>query len=86
MSTSVTQIKVSLPDPLYDYLNSKAGKFGLTLSSYVKNLIIDDVKDMDMPVFKMSEKTEEVASQALNDHARGKTYQIYNVDKFLDSL
>ncbi len=79
MSTSVTQIKISLPDPLYDYLSSKAGKFGLTLSSYVKNLIIDDVKDMDYPVYQASNKIEESYKKALQE--RNRATEISDVDK-----
>ena len=59
ISTSA-QIKVTLPQELYTYLKSKADKFGLTMSSYIKNLIIDDVKDIDVPTFKMNREREKV--------------------------
>jgi len=84
MSTSVTQIKVSLPGPLYDYLNSKAGKFGLTLSSYVKNLIIDDVKDMDYPAYQASDKIEESYKKALQE--RNQATEISDVDEYFNTL
>ena len=86
MAANVTQIKVTLPNPLLDYLASKAGKFGLTLSSYVKNLIINDVKDMDLPEHQMSEKTEAVLRQAMRDYKQGRAKTIEDVDEFLDSL
>ena len=41
-------------------MKSKAQKYGLPLASYVKNLVINDVKDVDIPVFKMSAKREKV--------------------------
>ncbi len=84
MSASVTQIKISLPDPLYDYLSSKAGKFGLTLSSYVKNLIIDDVKDMDYPVYQASDKIEESYKKALQE--RNQATEISDVDEYFKTL
>lgn len=84
MSTAVTQIKISLPDPLYDYLSSKAGKFGLTLSSYVKNLIIDDVKNMDYPVYQASNKTEESYKKALQE--RNQATEVNDVDKYFKTL
>ncbi len=84
MSTNVTQVKVSLPDPLYDYLQSKAGKFGLTLSSYIKNLIIDDVKDMDYPVYQASAKTEESYKKALLE--RDRATEIKDVDEYFKTL
>jgi hypothetical protein len=84
MSTNVTQIKISLPDPLFDYLSSKAGKFGLTLSSYVKNLIINDVKDMDYPVYQASSKTEESYRDALRE--RDRAVEVTDVDEYFKTL
>lgn len=85
-TTPVSQIKITIPEQLYAYLKSKADKFGLTLSAYVKNLIIDDVKDMDMPIFKMSKKREKIALRALDDYRKGKTKKIDNIDEYLNSL
>ncbi len=81
-----TQVKVTLPNELYLHLKSKAEKLGLTLASYIKNLVIDDVKDINIPVFQMSEKTEKIALKALKDHEKGKTHLITDIDKYLDSL
>ena len=80
------QIKVTLPDQLYLYLRSKADKFGLTMSSYVRNLIIDDVKDVDVPVFRMSTKREKIALRATGDYKEGKTRQINDISEYLNSL
>ena len=85
-TTSVSQIKITIPEQLYAYLKSKADKFGLTLSAYVKNLIIDDVKDMDMPTFKMTKEREKITLQALGDYKKGKTKKIDNIDEYLNSL
>ncbi len=68
-----TQIKVTLPDELYLYVKSKAEKFGLNLAAYIRHLVIDDVKSIDIPEFKMSEETEKVALKALEDYKGGKT-------------
>ncbi|MEK7458277.1 MAG: hypothetical protein AAB612_02220 [Patescibacteria group bacterium] len=84
MSAHVTQIKVSLPDPLYDYLHSKAGKFGLTLSSYVKNLIIDDVKDIDYPIYQASNKIEKSYKKALQE--RNQATEVGDVDEYFETL
>lgn len=86
MATNTTQIKVTLPDPLLSYLASKAGKFGLTLSAYVKHLIVNDVKDMDYPIFQMSQKTEEVTLKAMREDRQGKTKTMGNVDDFINNL
>lgn len=84
MSTSISQIKISIPDPLYDYINSKADKFGLTLSSYIKNLIINDVKDMECPIFQASNKVEQSYRQALNE--RDQAIEVNDVDEFFKTL
>ena len=86
MQNNTVQLRVTLPAELQAYLQAKANKFGLNMSAYVKNLIINDVKDVDMPVFKMSKQTEEVALQALKEHNEQKTHPINDVDEFLDNL
>ena len=80
------QIKVTLPEQLHIYLRSKADKFGLTLSAYVRNLIIDDVKDVDVPVFRMSAKREKIALDAVDDYKKGKTREINDISEYLNSL
>ena len=75
-----TQIKITLPGELYLHLKSKAEKFDLSLASYVRHLVINDVKDIDIPVFKMSEKTEKVALKALGDHKKGRTRMWNDID------
>lgn len=83
-NNSTSQIKISLPNPLYDYLSSKAGKFGLTLSSYVKNLIINDVKDIDFPTFQASAKIEQSYKDALNK--RDQATEISDLDTYFKNL
>jgi len=77
-----TQIKVTIPEELYFFLKSKADRLGLNTSSYLKHLIIDDVKDLDIPTFKMSEKTEKKGIKALEDYKAGKTKEIKDIDAF----
>jgi len=84
--TTSNQIKVTLPQELYAYLKSKADKFGLTMSSYIKNLIINDVKDVNIPTFKMSEKREKIALDALKKYKKGKTRKIDDIDEYLSGL
>ncbi len=80
------QIKVTLPDELYLHLRSKAEKFGLNLSSYIRHLVINDVKDVNIPVFKMSTKTEKKGLQALKEYQEGKTTKVDNIDEYFDNL
>ncbi|MEN8253669.1 MAG: hypothetical protein ABFQ62_04830 [Patescibacteria group bacterium] len=84
MSTQTVQLKVTLPIQLQAYLRSKSDKFGLTMSSYVKNLIIDDVKDVEYPVFQASKKTEEAYKKAIKE--RDQAIEVKNIDEFFASL
>jgi antitoxin component of RelBE/YafQ-DinJ toxin-antitoxin module len=84
--TPSAQIKITLPVELQQFAQSKASKFGLSLSTYIKHLVLEDVKDMEVPTFPMSQKTEQTALQALKEHEEKKTHIINNVDEFLDTL
>lgn len=84
MDNTKTQVKVSLPGPLYDYASSKAGKFGITLSSYIKNLILNDVKDMEYPIYQASRKTEASYQKALQE--RDQAAEVKDIDAFFDAL
>jgi len=77
------QLKVTLPAALYDYLESRAQRFGLAMATYVKHLVIKDVEDMDLPTYKMSSKTEAVALKALKDYRAGKLKRLKSIDDLL---
>lgn len=84
MDTSGTQVNIFLPGPLYAYASSKAGKFGLTLSSYVKNLILNDVKDRDYLVYQASKKAEESYQKAVQE--KKEATDVKNINAFFDAL
>ena len=54
---SPIQLKVNLSEELQDLLRSKASKFGLPLTQYVKHVLIKDVEDEEYPIFKASSET-----------------------------
>lgn len=84
MTTPQAQIKINLPLPLKEFLESKAGKFGMPIAGYVKHLIVKDVADMDYPVFQASERTEKIYQQAMKD--RDKAIKVDNLDEFFKNL
>jgi len=81
-----TQLKVTIPLQLYDYVQAKTQRFGLTMSAYLKHLILEDVKDMEIPEFTMSKSTEETALKALKEFRSGKTKTARSVDDLMNSL
>lgn len=84
--SQATQIKVTLPNELYLHLKSKAEKLGLNLASYIKHLVINDVKDIAVPTFRMSEGREKIALKAINDYKAGKTKALRDIESYLESL
>ena len=87
MATS--QLRITIPTQIQDLLYSKSDRYGLSMSTYVKNLIINDVKDESIPTFKMNPKLEKIAVQALKDYKEGKIHSIKNlndIDDYLDSV
>ena len=58
----------------------------VTISAYLKHLILEDVKDMEIPEFTMSKSTEETALKALKEFRSGKTKTARSVDDLMDSL
>jgi hypothetical protein len=84
MQTQTTQIRVTLPVQLQGYLQTKADKFGLGLSAYIKNLIINDVKDVEYPIFEASEQVEKSYKKSLQE--RDQAVEVGDVDDFLNNL
>lgn len=66
MNTPI-QLKINLTPELQDLLQSKASKFGVPLTQYVKHVLMKDVEDEDYPIYRASEATEKAAQQALDD-------------------
>lgn len=84
MLTQYTQIKINLPLTLMDYVKSKAAKFDIPITSYVKHLLIKDMEDMEYPVFKMSERSKEKLERALKE--KHKAVNVVNVSDFFEKL
>ncbi|OGD70435.1 hypothetical protein A3A84_03755 [Candidatus Collierbacteria bacterium RIFCSPLOWO2_01_FULL_50_23] len=82
--TDSTQIKVNLSPELKDFLASKSDRYGLTLSAYVKHLILKDVSDIAYPTFKASKQVEENYQEAIRD--KDESVAIDNIDEFFEKL
>ena len=86
MNTQQAQIEINIPLTMKDYLESKANKFGMPVAGYIKNLILNDIKDMDYPTYQASKSTEEAHEKALQEYDAGKTIKVNDIDKFFDEL
>lgn len=86
MQTQTTQIRVTLPVKLQGYLQTKANKYGLSLSAYIRNLVINDVQDVDYPVFEMSNKSANDLKEAVEAEKAGELIHTNDVGAFLKDL
>lgn len=87
MVTEQTQIKITLPLALKEFLQSKASKLGLPIASYVRHLIVRDVEDMGYPEFELSERSEKALQKALKEKDKAITFKnVEELDKYLKSL
>lgn len=64
-TSSQVQLKISLSEQLNDLLRSKADRFGLPVTQFVKHLILKEVENEDYPVFQASEQVEKNTQEAL---------------------
>lgn len=86
IQSSQIQLKISLSGQLNDLLESKAAQLGVPVTQFVKHLILKEVENEEYPTFKMSERTERRARQALKDYEEGKAVIVDDVDKFFKEL
>lgn len=89
MVTPQTQIKLNLSATLKDFLESKARRFGIPMSDYLKHLILRDIEGEEYPVFEASEATIKASKEALKDLKIGKSISINtqeDLKKFFKSL
>lgn len=84
MITQQVQIKLNLPLALKEFLESKAQKFDMPVAGYVKHLILNDVSDMDFPIFQMSTDSEEKAKKALAE--KKSAVKVTHVSEYFKNL
>jgi len=76
------QIKVSVSPELKSLVKSRAQNIGVPITQYVKNLIINDVKES--PLFQVSDESEKRIGQSLKDLAEGR-YTVIRSDEELEA-
>lgn len=86
MQTQTTQIRVTLPVQLQGYLRTKASKYGLGLSAYIRNLVINDIKDVQYPVFEMSDQSINDLQDAAAAEKSGELIATSDVNQLLQDL
>lgn len=84
MNDLQVQLKISLSEQLNDLLKSKAIRFGVPLTQFVKHLILKEVEKEDYPTFEASRRTTQKAKKALAEE--DKAIVIDNIHKYFKKL
>lgn len=64
------QLKISLSEQLNELLQSRAARFGLPITQFVKHLIIKEVENEQYPTFQASEWLEKKTEKALKEYGK----------------
>lgn len=81
---STAQIKLNLPMEMKILAEKKAKKFGLTLSSYLRYLLLNEIKVEEYPVYEASDRTEKAVARAMKN--KDKWVKVDNMKEFLNNL
>lgn len=83
---ATAQIKLNLPIQMKILAEKKAKKYGLTLSSYLRYLLLDEIKVEEYPVYEPSEETERAIVEAKREEREGKLVEVKDVAEFFKNL
>ena len=86
----MTKVQLSLTDQEAAILTGYGSRFGYSLPKMIRFVISktteEALKEGRIPVFEMSEKTEQAGLQALKEYTTGKTIAVDDVDAFFDTI
>jgi hypothetical protein len=84
MNTGQIQVRLTLTDQLYTFLQARAARLGLPVTQVVKHMIVKEAEKEEFPTFpasSMAEQKFEHAQANLGDFVK-----VEDVKKYLDSL
>ncbi len=84
MNTGQIQLRITLTDQIYEFLQAKAARLGLPITQVVKHLIVNEAEKEEYPTFPASALAEEKFSQAQAN--LDKFIKVADVKKYLNSL
>ncbi|MBU0619245.1 hypothetical protein KKD62_03355 [Patescibacteria group bacterium] len=77
---------LSLPQALNAKVKDLAVSLGLPVATFIRHLVIQEVKKTSMPVFSMSQQTEEVIQKADQAYSKGELSSFSSPDEMFDNL
>lgn len=81
---SQIQLKISLSEQLSDLLQSKAARFGIPVTQFVKHLIIKEVESEAYLTFAASDWLEEKTRKAMRE--KDKAVEVKDIHNFFKNL
>jgi hypothetical protein len=84
MNIGQIQVRLSLTDQLYEFLQAKSAKLGLPITQVIKHIIIKEAEKEEYPVFPASEMAETKFIEAKAN--LGNFVKVEDVKRYLDSL
>lgn len=67
MNSAQIQLRLTLSDQLYDFLQGQANRFGLTVTQVVKHMILEKAQKEEFPTYRASAKTEQSYHDAITN-------------------
>jgi predicted DNA-binding protein len=83
METAMTQIKINLPVALKKKIKARADKWGLSLATYIKYMIVNKVEE-EYPTFEASDRVKKIIRDI--ESGREKTIPIDNLNKYFAKI
>jgi len=79
----MTQIKINLPMALKKKIKARANKWGLSLATYIRYMIVNKVEE-EYPTFEASERVKKTIRDIEN--GKEKTIKVKNLTEFFDKM
>ena len=83
MNQVVTQIKISLPLVLKNEVKKRADRWGMTLASYIKYLMVNKVEE-EYPTFEASDRVKKRVADSVS--GKSKSIEVKDLKDFFDKL
>lgn len=77
---------LSLSEPLDNRIKNMAYSLGLPVATFIRFLLVEEVKKSPIPIFVMSEETEKIIAAAEKDYTEGKLAKFDSIKDMFDNL
>jgi predicted DNA-binding protein len=86
---STTQIRITVPVKLKEFIDALADRYGMGTAAYIKHIVLAEIKRFEnLPVRKPSKSTLRAIKQGEKEYREGKMKKLNldNIDEFFKNL